>query len=308
MDLSKLHVCAMISNPVRYKSRYRLYEQFKQHMEECGVNFWTVEIAFGKRNYEISPNLELRTSHELWHKENALNLMVARLPTDWEYVCWIDADIDFLNWRGDAAWYKETWHALQHHRIVQLFQNAVDLGPNGETLSMHQGFAYSWVTGRKWNKPYYGNDWHPGYAWAMRRETWEQTGGLIDWAILGAGDNHMAHAWIGKAAESVNQNASGPYFDALAAYQRHCDRNVRKDIGYVPGTITHHWHGKKKDRRYWDRWKILTETQFDPRWDIRRDWQGLYQLADHGDERSIILRDRIRQYFRARGEDSIDLE
>ena len=56
-----------------------------------------------------------------------------------------------------------------------------------------------------------------------------------------------------------------------------------------------------------DRWKILTENQFNPNTDIKRDWQGLFQLEDHGDMRSIKLRDDIRKYFRARNEDSIDL-
>jgi hypothetical protein len=313
MDLSKFHVITMISNPVRYKSRYTLYRQFKQHMEDAGVNFWTCELAFGARPFAITeagdPHaLQLRTSTELWHKENALNKMVERLPPDWKYVAFVDADIAFDNWRGPDAWYLETLHALQHHQIVQLFQTAIDYDPKGNVIKggVHTGFAYAYVSGMKYGSSY--THWHPGFAWAMRRSAWDAMGGLIDFGVLGAADNHMAHAWIGRVLEGVNKDVSKAYTDRLLMYQEQCERYIRRDIGYVHGTIRHYWHGKKKDRKYWDRWKILTETKFDPNADMKRDWQGLWQLCDHGDARSIILRDKIREYFRARNEDSIDLE
>lgn len=309
MDCSKLHVITMISNPVRYRSRYRLYEEFRQHMEDAGVTLHTVEVAFGDRPHVIHGRnvLHLRTNSELWHKENALNLLVERLPDDWQYVAWVDADVQFTNWRGDKAWYRETVHALQHHRIVQLFQNAVDLGPDDQIIQIHQGFAYNYVTGQQWKEPYRGNTWHPGFAWAMRRRTWDDTGGLVDFAILGAADNHMAHAWVGKVRESANENVGSPYFRRLEAYQARCEHFLKRDIGFVPGTIMHKWHGKKRDRNYWGRWRILVEAGFDPDMDIKRDFQGLYALTDLGDARSIMLRDKIRQYFRSRQEDSIDL-
>jgi hypothetical protein len=78
-------------------------------------------------------------------------------------------------------------------------------------------------------------------------------------------------------------------------------------MGYVPGLIVHGWHGKKASRKYWDRCKILTDTQFDPTTDVARDWQGIYQLVDDGSPRSILLRDSIRSYFRSRNEDGTEL-
>jgi hypothetical protein len=77
-------------------------------------------------------------------------------------------------------------------------------------------------------------------------------------------------------------------------------------VGYIPGTLLHNFHGAKRNRFYLDRWKILTQNAYDPETDIKADWQGLWQLEDT-DDRQIKLRDEIRQYFRARNEDSIDL-
>lgn len=307
--LKDFHVITMISNTVRYQSRYRLYKEFAARMAAVGVNLWTVEVAFGERPFVVTDpsndhHLQLRSLNELWHKERALNLLIQRITQvcpGWKYVAWIDADIDFYS----PHWISETVHMLQHYEVVQMFQNAVDLGPNGETLHVHNGFAFSYRTGREFKQGY--SNWHPGFAWAMTREAYDKVP-ILDFAILGSADRHMAGAWIGRVEETVSKEMSGPYLRELQEYQSQCERWIRRDIGYVPGTILHYWHGRKRDRRYQDRWRILTELQFDPDRDIRADSYGLWQLVDHGDKRSIELRDRIRDYFRMRNEDSNDLE
>jgi hypothetical protein len=78
---------------------------------------------------------------------------------------------------------------------------------------------------------------------------------------------------------------------------------VARNIGYVPGLLIHEWHGKKKDRKYKSRWDILIEHGFDPDLDLKRDWQGVWQLTD----RSPGLRDGFKAYFAARNEDSNEL-
>ncbi len=331
MDPSNLHVICMISNPARYQSRYDLYFKFRDQLERAGVQLWTVEIAHGNRPHVVTNacnphHLQLRTEHELWHKENALNLLVQRLPYGCRYIAWIDADIEFQRWEGRKAWYIETMQQLQHYHVVQLFSQAVDMNYDREVMKVHQGFAYSYVNGKPYGRGKGYGHWHPGFAWACRREAWDAMGGLIDFAILGAADNHMAHAFIGKVRDSVSVHSflrsqgypesfddwmkltrmHESYLKRLDAWQERVDRYLRRRIGYVPGIINHFFHGKKVDRRYQDRWEILKD--YNPDIDIARDWQGLFQLVDHGTERSIRLRDGIMRYFRQRNEDSIDAE
>lgn len=279
-------------------------------------NFHTIEIAYGERNHVITEfglegHSQIRTWDELWHKENALNLKIQRLSItrpDWQYVAWIDADVAFT--REDIL--SETWHQLQHFMFVQMWETAVDLGPNQEAIATHFSFLSQYWKGKPYcyggkNFAYYEH-WHPGYAWAARREAIDHTGGLLDTAILGAGDNHMAHCLINKLDQSAHKDLHPNYLKHLHMWQTRCERYIRRNVGFVPGNLVHYWHGRKKDRRYHDRWKILVEHQFDPDWDLKRDSHGLWQLVDHGDERSIKLRDDIMKYFRARNEDSIDLE
>lgn len=319
IDLSKFHVVTMISNHAygrlghEYKSRYRLYEAFRARLERAGIKLWTIELAFGARPHVVTQpddihDLQFRTGTELWHKERALKLMKEHLTEchpDWQALAWIDADVEFPNWDGEHAWYRETCKALHHFNVVQLFQTAIDLGPDGQALHTHTGFGFAYRKQLPFKSGY--QNWHPGFAWAARRETLEATD-FIDFGILGSGDRHMACGWVGKILDSVSSEVSPQYIRRLTEWQDQAERYVRRNLGFVPGTILHHWHGRKKDRRYQDRWKILVDTQFDPERDIKTDCYGLYQWADHGDVRSIELRDKVRDYFTMRNEDSIDLE
>ena len=58
----------------------------------------------------------------------------------------------------------------------------------------------------------------------------------------------------------------------------------------MPGLILHHFHGSTQNRAYNQRWKLLQRTGFDPNLDLKRDWQGLWQLT----ERNRELRDGLR--------------
>lgn len=303
--LDGLWVVAVISNPQRYRARYELYEIFKRAVEFAGANLLTVEIAFGERPFEITDagnpfNVQLRTNDELWHKENMVNIGISRLPRDWKYVAWIDADIEFM--RHD--WPEEIIHQLQHYKVIQLFQNAIDMGPEGEVLKVHQGFMHAFVNGlltpgRVSKYAVY----HPGYAWAATRHAIDQLGGLIDIAILGAGDAHMAWALVHRELDYVPERVSPAYLRHLLTWEQRCRDHIRLNVGYMPGTIHHHFHGKKRDRRYAERWQILFRHNYDPDLDIKRDWQGVTEFSRAG----LRMRNDLRAYFRSRNEDSIDL-
>jgi len=77
----------------------------------------------------------------------------------------------------------------------------------------------------------------------------------------------------------------------------------KQNIGYVAGSILHHWHGKKADRRYKERFNILVDTQFDPIADLSKDSSGAWVLAAD----KWLLRDQLREYFEGRNEDSVDV-
>ncbi len=313
----RLYVVAVVSNPQRFHSRYQLYQQFAKHVEKSGAQLLTVEAAFGRRHHNVTEpgnpwHVQLRTDDELWNKECMVNIGISRLPADWKYVAWIDADIEFV--RPD--WVTETIHQLQHFDVVQLWSDCIDLLPDYGVNQYHLSFMRSymdWIHGRLNVEP--GGDeyttgktpyFHAGFAWAARREAIDALGGLIDWSVCGANDHHMALALVGRLKKSIHGGCSQAFKDSLLEWEMRALKYIRLNVGYVPGTITHHWHGPKTNRQYKGRWEILTETQFDPNLDLKKDSQGLYQLTDRRGSDSVKLRDGLREYFRTRFEDSRD--
>jgi hypothetical protein len=243
----------------------------------------------------------VRAHSMVWNKENLINLGIARLPEDWKYVAWIDADVMFRR----ADWAAETVHALQLHQVVQPWAHCYDLGPNGEHLQTHTSFLKQWVE-RKPIVSAGGAGYevaHPGYAWAATRGALTAVGGLIDTAGLGAGDHHMALALIGRADESLPGNVTGGYRRPIMAWQERAVRHVNRSLGFVSGTIEHAWHGPKVSRDYIGRWQIVTRNGFDPDTDIKRNTWGVMELAGNKPE---LARD-VWAYFNARNEDATTL-
>ena len=95
----------------------------------------------------------------------------------------------------------------------------------------------------------------------MTRQAFERTGGLNDISVRGSGDNNMALAWVGRAAESLNGLVHGAYKESLSWFEFK-SKGIR--LGYLPGVIKHYFHGSKKNRRYNDRWQILVKHAYNP--------------------------------------------
>lgn len=305
-----LYVLTVVYNSQRFRNRWKLYQDFAKMVAESGAILYTAEIAFGDRAFSVTEpdnprHLQLRTKHEIWFKENALNLLVARLPLDWKYVAWVDADVMFV--RDD--WADETRHALQHCPLVQMWSNGVDLDSNHEIIQHHRSMAWCYISGDMapepdTSYPYAEGQviyWHPGYAWACTRWAWNATGGLLDCAALGAADFHMGWGLIGRIEETIRPELSERYKTIIRLWANRADSAVKRNIGCVEGLVLHHWHGEKLNRGYKTRGQILIDTQYDPDRDLYRDWHGLWQLNPN----SIELRDRIRTYFNARDEDAL---
>lgn len=317
---NKLHVISVISNPRRFRTRYDLYERFATHMQDSGAVLWTVEMAFGERSFAITEagnpqHIQVRSAHELWVKECLQTIGLARLPQDARYICFLDADVSFV--RPD--WANEVVEQLQHHPVVQPFSHALDVTGGYVPMVKHLGFAYCWWQHlwkcRKRCSPYtsctcghdprHGHPWHPGFGLAWRRESLDAVGGLIDWSILGAGDNAIMKSLVGDGQYSYHKDVTPAYKESILTWERRALAHLKKDLGYVEGLLISHFHGPKKNRAYWDRWKILTTWQFNPQTDLKRDSSGLWQLVVESD-RQIQLRDAIRRYFLSRREDETE--
>jgi hypothetical protein len=295
-----LNVVSVVFNPIRWQSRIALYRQFEQHMLDSGVHLTTVECALGERPFELDNprvnHVKVRANSILWNKENLINLAIARLPPDWKYVAWLDADILFRQ----PGWASETVQALQQYHVIQPWESCYDLGPHGEHVDLHHSFLSLWWKDKSIR---FGGGYtfaHPGYAWACTRQAFEWLGGLIETAALGAGDHHMALALIGRVGESVPGGLSASYLRHLNIWQARALQHINFSLGFLQGsTIEHFWHGRKEDRHYSLRWDIVTGNQFDPDTDLKRNAFGVLELAGN----KPGLEHDLDTYFRQRNED-----
>lgn len=306
-----LYVVTCISNPLGFNSRYKLYREFAKRVEDAGATLITVEMAFGDRPHVVTNShnphhVQVRSFFELWHKENMLNLGIARLmqvDPHADRVAWLDADVQLCE-----GWVEKTLEALEHYMVVQMFSQAFDLDPRGETIREHWSFMHNYYHNtenfcHEAPEPYYSTKiGHTGFAWAARMEAIDHLGGLIDQAILGSADWYMAHALVGLGRKARLATHHDNYHAMIDNWEARAEERVKRDVGYVSGVLLHYYHGPRSKRGYGTRDEILVKNQYDPQRDIYRDSQGLWQLCD----KKIGLREGIRRYLRSRHEDCIE--
>ena len=271
----KLHVVIVMSNPSNFATRYILTKEFIKRisMEESNVELYIVELAYGTQRFHITErgnprHLQLRAKDVLWHKENMINLAVEKLlPKTWQAMAWIDADIEFEN----VNWAVDTLKLLNgSFDVVQLFSHACDMNEKKASMSVFNSFGYCLVK----NTMSQGgiNYPHPGFAWAIRRQAYEQIGGLYERAILGSGDHIMAKAFIGEGRSAISVESHPGYLADILRFQ---DKAKQLRVGYTPGVIRHHWHGSKANRKYMERWQILVKHNYDPSVFLTKNADGL---------------------------------
>ncbi len=352
--LEPLYAIVPVQNPWRWKSRWKHTERAIKHFMDSGAVVILVEAAFNRReavfadsglhgtlaSCEVLGNghnfrhqyVGLRTSEELWLKENLIGIGAQRIPDpNWKQVCWLDSDVHFVrpNWVGECI------HKLQHFCFLQMFSHARDMGPDYEVLPEDYphanglGFVQAWQDGiiqestnpiieadvrsirkdlRKFEDFTYADKrvW-PGLAWACTREAWDAVGGLIDFAIWGGADWHMSHALIEKTDKMMWPALHRNYQKLVMQWYHRCRTDIRRNVGVMTGSIFHSWHGKKIERGYNAKHALLAKLGFDPPRHLKRDSQGIWQLHDDRSEAFVKIRDTMRRIAHERNEDSIDI-
>lgn len=318
-----LYVVGVCSNPVRFHSRLRLARKFITRMAGTkNVHLTIVEGVYKSRLPELvdecqavgADHIRVNLHQEIWVKESMINVGIRRIFCKYphsKYVAWVDMDVEFRN----PHWAQETIQQLQHFPVVQPWQTCVNLGPTGNGMKMFNSVGEMSMLGKapihgvnregtNGKKRYSGDPYifgHCGYAWACTRRFWENVMGLLDFAILGSADHHMALGCRGYYSHSVHSMMKGNFMELCHAWQTRAMQLTHGYIGVVNGRIEHFFHGSMKNRNYVGRWEILVKHKFDPVHDIQRDEQGLIFLAG-----KPALEHDIKMYNRNRSEDSID--
>jgi hypothetical protein len=293
-------------NPARFETKRRNFDAFMAGMEKAGANVLVVESAFGDDPFELESGgnvLQLRGTGVMWQKERLLNIAAAQLPASARKIGWFDADILFK----EPDWLERTSQALDRFVVVQPFSHAVRLHRDNKddgTGVLDESFASIFVREPRLARlARYQKHGHTGYAWAARRELFDQCG-LYDACLTGSGDHLMAHAFVAGMAKSP---CMGHTFMGSPAYAQHFLRwgisardVVRTKLGVVPGRILHLWHGDLEDRRYADREREFRRLGLDPNAHLLHDDNGLWEWSEQAPD---SLREWADSSFHHRNED-----
>lgn len=266
---NNLYIIVTIFNPCNFNTRINLYYEFIERLQKhSNIKIYTTECVFGNQSFTVTDSgnpshSQIRTNDIWWVKENLINFTVTKLPKSSKYIAWLDADIEFTN----DNWVNETIKKLSSgYKVLQLFNKAMFLGPNGEIGKIEKSFG-SHVAKDNFENSYP----HPGLGWGMCKDAFIEMGGLFDLNPVGSGDLHFAHALIGNIKNTIKNTMSVGYKNSVEEWANQVTNVVgktkyeyTKTIGYVDVDIKHHFHGNEKNRQYVERWDILEKYKFDP--------------------------------------------
>lgn len=311
-----LYVIGVCSNPARWHSRYRVAREWIAHMLATpNVHLIIVEAAFGDRQHELSPTegqnytfIPVRVKSETWIKESMIMLGMKHAIVKFNamYLDWHDMDV----FHRDPYWAQEALHQLQHFEILQPWADCADLNFQGGITRHFRSFGFQHQRGgpkQKHPSQKYYEYAHSGFAWSCTRKfaefMWgagDSNGPLMNWAILGSADHHMAFACIGETKDTIHKMMHPSFFRKCYEWENRAMMVTKGDVGFVPGRIEHVFHGPKNRRYYRERWQVLVDHKYDPDTQLWTDEQGITTL--YGNHK---LEHAIRKYNRSRFEDDI---
>ncbi len=283
-------------NPYRLKAFNEFYESIKH------LNHRIVECVISDATPELPENdfiKRVSTNTTLWHKESLLNGIIAKLPTKFKYVFWVDADVIFTN----KNWVIDAVAELQKNNMVQLFEYCVHLdqdeltpkfnlheakdflnsSPSIRNPKLWRSFGANHVDGTS-GLDNYDKHGHVGFAWGAKRyllDAWP----LYDKALIGGADHIMAHAAAGQIGHSCILKSFTDDIDAVNKWSETFYKVMRGKVGFVKGDLYHIWHGALENRQYLKRIQDFTSTAKEIK---KKDENGLY-VTDNDEY--------VKQYF-----------
>jgi hypothetical protein len=265
--------------------------------------------TFELQNGDADVLLRLRDGDILFQKERLLNLALECVPRHCRKIAWIDCDTLF----GRPDWPALAGHQLDSVPLVHLFHERVDLAPDPDLTdfpsvdgavsavssihrirALHEAAEDVIIPGSVGRR-----GTASGLAWAARRDMIAQHG-FYDACIMGSGDQALVCAALGlfdhySRYRSFGEAQTRHYLSWAEPFRN----AVRGEIGWIPGTIYHLWHGDLKDRRYASRYPELARYGFDPYTDIRLSPSRCWRWNSE----KPALHEFVKDYFYSRNED-----
>jgi len=266
-------------NPCGYVRPLQNLVFFENKLRLANIPYFSAEMIVGDQMPMLSkPTCVYRSKSHLFYKEELFNKLEKFIPEQYTKIIFLDTDIIF----NCTNWVDRLSELLDTKDIVQVFEKVcyLDLTYNENHWMNASTVDYN-VSGS-------------GFGWAMTRSFLSRIGGFFDKCTLGSGDSIFFHSIVNRPVMKypVIQTFINEYREKIAG--------LNPKWGFLPGVnIYHLTHGSRVNRRYADRYGILTRSDFT--------WDSLFYKNDDGfwelrDEKVNI---EFLEYFKNRNEDSI---
>jgi hypothetical protein len=289
----RMLVATCYFNPCKYKRIVRNYTAFRHLMDSHDIEVVTAELVLDDDIPQVGDAIYYRGSratHWMWQKEALLNQVIKARSKGYDVTAWVDADIIFTY----PYWVDDTLRELDRVPITQMFSDAHWTDSQGSIVTRVKSTAHWWTIGdKRWDD---FTQSHPGFAWAARSDLLLMHG-LYDKIITGCGDTVMLRGWTGEAMASTMRYFGPAVYRDVNRWAEPIDT----EIGCVPGSVVHMYHGDLRHRDNRGRRTLL--ANFDPETDVERDENGLLIWSKYAHEAKPELITSVKDYFFARRED-----
>lgn len=266
-------------NPCGYVRPLQNLVFFENKLRLAKIPYFSAEMIIGNQVPMLSnPTCVYRSNSYLFYKEELFNKLNTVIPDKYKKIIFLDADIIF----NCTNWVDRISTLLDTHDILQVFEKVcyLDLKYNENHWTTASAVDYN-VSGS-------------GFGWAITRSFLSKIGGFFDKCTLGSGDSIFFHSIVNRPVMKypVIQDFINEYREKIA--------NFNPKWTYLSGVNIYHLsHGSKVNRKYVDRYGILTRSDFT--WDslFYKNEDGFWELKDRA------MNNEFLDYFKNRNEDSI---
>jgi len=287
-------------NPARFKRILTNALYVINMLNEKKIPVFIIECVFHKNKQQI-PNatLVVKSNSYMFYKEQLLNKLETIVPEKYTKLVFLDADVIF----DTPDWVDQISTSLEKYDVIQPFSQSCWLTPdNTRIYSKKNSYAHAIIRKMPINKATV-HDYHPGFAWAMKRDIFRKIGGFFPRSIIGGGDvTFVLNLFPFKLSDDffyyiVDQNFGKFIIEAWREYNANF-KTVNPRLGYLSNRAFHLFHGVKEHRqyvsRYQDIYNVLKGTWND---EINVNSDGLFEFK-RPEDNSIVLK-----YFKSRNED-----
>ena len=292
-------------NPCNYVSKYFNFLNFYQSIiKTSGVDVYVIESYNNNSKFRLNKNIERCESvfcdHTYWQKEQLLNILINKYKYEYNYIGWIDGDVEFVN----SNWLNNIKNKLQNHNMVQIASDIEKETNFKQSTNKTQTIAHKLSKHEELNSEIlHYRQGEPGYGFVYTSSLFYKSDyPMYQNAICGSGDflNIIGYLDFPNFENYINNDRffqKQPHFmNDFVEWRKH--NTLLYKVGCANNTILVGYHGSLKNRKYVERETILRTHNFNPNTDIEVISEtGMYNIKHEA------LRKSILSYFKSRNED-----